>query len=66
MNREQSLYAAASAFQDLVNVPLLIEWGTFENESPEYIECLRLAEDDLLAARAAYEGVAFEPETGGT
>ena len=64
MTREQTLLAAAIAFQDLVNIPNLLAHGWPKNLSHEYTECLRLAEADLLAARKAYEGVAFE--TGGT
>ena len=65
MSREQTLFAAASAFQDLADVPDLIRGGALEDYSREYIECLLLAEADLLATRKAYEGVAFETETEG-
>jgi hypothetical protein len=58
MNREQKLFAAASLFQDFVDLGSLIKRGTFGNESGDFLRAIVEADVDLRNARFAYEGKA--------
>ena len=58
MTREQKLFAAASLFQDFIDLPDMIKRGKFLDADSAYFSALVEADHELKAARADYEGEA--------
>ena len=58
MSREQKLFAAASLFQNFIDLQDMIKRGKFLDADSAYLSALVEADIELRKARASYEGTA--------